>query len=53
MFKLKLWFDVETRYKTTFRLRVNLRLQLWFDVETRYKTTRPRNDVVANCCGLM
>ncbi len=34
-----LWFDVETRYKTTKRQSINSTASLWFDVETRYKTT--------------
>ena len=34
-----LWFDVETRYKTTIAAHSATPFQLWFDVETRYKTT--------------
>ena len=35
-----LWFDVETRYKTTEVTIIQIMQELWFDVETRYKTTR-------------
>ena len=34
-----LWFDVETRYKTTCPMGTRRHFLLWFDVETRYKTT--------------
>ena len=34
-----LWFDVETRYKTTINEHTLVNSMLWFDVETRYKTT--------------
>lgn len=34
-----LWFDVETRYKTTIRGCGFTPRRLWFDVETKYKTT--------------
>ena len=48
-----LWFDVETRYKTTKRMDKGYIIKLWFDVETRYKTTDWQLHVVARCCGLM
>ena len=35
----RLWFDVETRYKTTYNNITTNSTLLWFDVETRYKTT--------------
>ena len=48
-----LWFDVETRYKTTINdNRVKVK-GLWFDVETRYKTTFLSLGTWHCRCGLM
>ena len=35
---LRLWFDVERRYKTIDGTRMPRTGRLWFDVERRYKT---------------
>ena len=48
-----LWFDVETRYKTTRSLLLRIIIPLWFDVETRYKTTTEGLKEPSACCGLM
>ena len=37
--KAQLWFDVESRYETTFRIDAFIGFGLWFDVESRYETT--------------
>ncbi len=48
-----LWFDVETRYKTTSPMKPVSESLLWFDVETRYKTTKRNTVTDVLGCGLM
>ncbi len=48
-----LWFDVETRYKTTSSSNNTTICELWFDVETRYKTTHGWRSAERKGCGLM
>lgn len=48
-----LWFDVETRYKTTMNHDRKIAEELWFDAETRYKTTVPIEKFIIHSCGLM
>ena len=36
---LRLWFDVESRYKATSHFKGKSPQTLWFDVESRYKAT--------------
>ena len=49
----RLWFDVETRYKTTYTHTYSQSHRLWFDVETRYKTTGRSTHKREISCGLM
>ena len=47
---VKLWFDVEERYKWA---GLSTPFLLWFDVEERYKTITHAYDAVGKRCGLM
>ena len=50
---IRLWFDVERRYKTIIESEGWIAIGLWFDVERRYKTIICSGSDSALCCGLM